>query len=233
MTPVLLGAAAAVVTLIGGLVALRFSQHLWLLLSVAAGVVVGVAVFDLYPEAIALGETSHGLRPLAIALGVGFCAYLLLGRGFGASASGSAHWRQNVAPATLAVHSVIDGLGIGLAFQIGGRSGWLIALAVLAHDFADGVNTIGVSLASRDAKAARIWLAINSAAPIAGVLLGQRLQMAPDALALLLAGFAGAFLYIGACELIPRSRALDPGPRTAAASVAGLMLMAVVTGMAR
>jgi zinc transporter ZupT len=229
----MLGVAAAAITLLGGLAALRFSRQLWLLLSVAAGVIVGVSVFDLYPEAIALGEPLHGLRPVTVAFAIGFGFYLLLGRGFGASAASPATWRQHIAPATLALHSVVDGLGIGLAFQIGTRSGWLVAFAVLAHDFADGVNTVGVSLASRDAKAARLWLGINSAAPICGVLLGEHLRVSSDMLALLLAGFAGAFLHIGACELIPRSRLLEPRSRTAAASLAGLALMAVITGLAR
>ena len=44
--------------------------------------------------------------------------------------------------------------------------------------------------------------------------------------------FAGIFLYIGACELVPRSRALDPKLRTSLASILGILLMLGVTHFA-
>ena len=46
---------------------------------------------------------------------------------------------------SLALHSLMDGLGIGFAFQVSQSTGWLVAAAVLAHDMADGANMIGIS----------------------------------------------------------------------------------------
>ena len=227
----MLGIAAAGATLVGGIAALRLSRHLWLLFSVAAGIVLGVAIFELYPEAIALGGTAHGVRPLSVALAIGFGAYLLVDQVLGDVRAGATRWRHHVAPAMLTLHSLVDGLGIGLAFQLDSRTGSLIAVAVLAHDVADGINTVGLSLAGRDRTSARLWLGINSAAPIVGVLLGQRLLVSSNTLAMLLAAFAGIFIYIGGCELLPRSRALDPRGLSAVASLAGLAFMAVVTGL--
>src|SRR5215475_13954393 len=43
--------------------------------------------------------------------------------------------------AGLSIHSFIDGLGIGLAFHLGTATGLLVFLAVVTHDFADGMNT--------------------------------------------------------------------------------------------
>ena len=36
----------------------------------------------------------------------------------------------------------LDGIGIGLGFQISNVVGVLVAVAVISHDFTDGMNTI-------------------------------------------------------------------------------------------
>jgi zinc transporter ZupT len=179
-----------------------------------------------------LGGASLGVHPLAVALAFGFGTYLLIAQGVCGTRSEMTRWRHDLAPAMLTLHSLIDGLGIGVAFGLNTRAGWLIALAVVTHDLADGVNTVSVSLTDQDRRRARLWLTANSIAPVVGVLMGQRLQLDAEALALLLAAFAGIFLYIGACELLPHSRELEPGLGSAAASLAGMTLMAIVTGLA-
>ncbi len=47
--------ATAAATLLGGLFALRFRDKLHLILGFSAGALIGVAFFDLLPEAINLG----------------------------------------------------------------------------------------------------------------------------------------------------------------------------------
>ncbi|WP_375391596.1 ZIP family metal transporter [uncultured Sphingomonas sp.] len=232
--PVLLGLAASVATLAGGAAALRWRRRLVLVLGLTAGVVLGVAVFDLLPEAIELGAPIVGRGWLAVAVAAGLGGYMLINRGFGRERSGpQSSWRAHLAPATLSLHSLIDGLGIGLAFQASADVGWVVAAAVLSHDLADGVNVVSLSLASRTEAAARRWLLVNGAAPLVGVLAGLRLPVSPGALALVLAAFGGAFLYIGIGELLPRSYRLDPRPRTAAASLLGIALVAATAGLAR
>lgn len=44
--------------------------------------------------------------------------------------------------AGLSAHSFVDGLGIGLAFGLDTATGMLVFLAVISHDFADGLNTV-------------------------------------------------------------------------------------------
>ncbi len=44
----------------------------------------------------------------------------------------------SVAAMGLTVHSFLDGFAIGGGFQASARIGWLVAIAVLAHDFGDG-----------------------------------------------------------------------------------------------
>ncbi|MGH6956078.1 MAG: hypothetical protein ACREEW_05370, partial [Caulobacteraceae bacterium] len=85
---VLIGAATGLATLAGGALALRFGERAPFILGFSAGAVLGVALFDLTPEALALGGRLAG--PLAVmgAVGAGFCGYMLLERGLRAAAEG-------------------------------------------------------------------------------------------------------------------------------------------------
>jgi len=231
-TPMLFGMAAVCATGLGGWLALRLQQRIVLILGLTAVVVLGVAVFDLIPEAVDLADGQWALRPLIGFVAVGLGLYMLLDRALHHAAWVPRAWRTHLGPATLTLHSLMDGMGIGLAFQVSSDAGWLVALAVLTHDLADGVNTVSLCLAARSERAARFWLFVNAAAPMAGVVLGLGVRIPPVALAPVLAGFAGIFLYVGACELVPRSYALDPRLRTTLASLFGMALMFAVTSIA-
>lgn len=231
--PLVLGLAASAATLIGGLAALRWGRRVTLVLGLTAGVVLGVAVFDLVPEAMELGGARWSPRALVAWMAAGLGGYMLLDRALGRAERVRPSWRAHLGPATLTAHSFIDGLGIGLAFQVDADAGWAVALAVLTHDLADGVNTVSLCLAARAEDAARRWVVANGAAPLLGVLAGMGVRVPGAALAPLLAVFAGMFLYVGACELVPRSQALDPRLRTTLASLTGMALMYAVTAVVR
>ena len=46
-----------------------------------------------------------------------------------------------------AVTDAAVGIAIGLAFQVSSSTGLTVALAVIGHDFADGINTMALMLA--------------------------------------------------------------------------------------
>lgn len=233
LSAVAFGFAATLATLAGGLLALRLRERIVLILGLTAGVVLGVAVFDLIPEAIELGRGRWSTRALVAWIAVGLGLYMLLDRALGRAKRMPVAWRPHLGPATLTLHSFLDGMGIGLAFQIDAEAGWLVALAVLTHDVADGVNVVSLCLTAKAEDAARGWLALNGAAPLLGVLTGLSIAVPAAMLAPMLAVFAGVFLYIGACELVPRSHALDPRVRTTVATLAGMALMYGVSVVAR
>lgn len=230
VAPLAFGVAATAATLAGGLLGLRLASRIVLVLGITAGIVLGVALFDLLPEALALGAPDLSPRGATAWMAVGLGGYMLFGRMLGGAGGG--RWRAHLGPATLTLHSFTDGLGIGIAFQVSPQIGWLVALAVLTHDVADGVNTVSLCLAAEQHRAARTWLVVNGMAPLLGVVTGLLLHVAEPALAPLMAVFAGVFLYIGACELLPRSHALDPRARTTLAALGGMALMAAVTALA-
>ena len=219
---VAIGVATGLATLFGGALALRFRDRISLILGFSAGAVLGVALFDLTPEA--LGLAAKDATPAAIlgVMGAGFCGYMVLDRSLRALAQRhSGHLR----PASLTLHSLFDGLGIGLAFQVAPSVGAVVAVAVLAHDVADGINTVTLSLAGGGgASRARGWLFADAVAPLIGIA-ATRLVVVPAApLGIAIALFAGFFLYLGAAALAPR------GERTAQADVGSSL--AAAAGMA-
>jgi zinc transporter ZupT len=227
------GLATAVATLCGGFLALRYRTAYTLLLGFSGGAVVGVALFDLLPEAGETGAAVLGTVGIALCLAAGFATYCALDRA-GAMLTGAAgSHRGHLAAASLTAHSLMDGLGIGFGFQVSASVGAVVAAAVLAHDVLDGANTVAVNLrGGGDERSARLWLVADAAAPLVGIGLAS-LASVPDAvLAGLLAAFAGVFLFIGLCDLLPRAYARGPVVRTAAAMGLGLAFIYAVVRLA-
>ena len=229
LLPIGFGVAASLATVLGGSLALGFQRRITLVLGLAAGVVLGVALFDLIPEALATAHVTYATTTIFFFVALGLGSYLTLTRVLSVAGLRVAGWRNHLGPASLTLHSFLDGMGIGLAFQVSPEIGWTVALAVLTHDLADGINTVSLSLSNTEEATARRWLYVNGAAPLVGVLAGLIVRVPEYLLAPLLAMFGGAFLFIGACELIPRSHALDPRRRFTAAILGGMVLTMIVT----
>ena len=73
MTPLLVGIAAFVSTMLGGALALRLRDRLHIILGFSAGAVVAVAFFDLMPEALRLGSATHTASTIVSVVALGFC----------------------------------------------------------------------------------------------------------------------------------------------------------------
>ena len=159
----------------------------------------GVALLDLFPEALTLGEGSiaHTVT-VATALG-GFVLYLVIGR-LGAGSSSKPHgWPSQVSVASLVLHSVMDGFGIGSAFQASAPIGVAVAAGVIAHDLVDGANTVVFSLNGGASPAVvRRWLLTDGVAPAAGILLSSVIRAPGWGISTILAMMTGGFIFIGA-----------------------------------
>jgi ZIP family zinc transporter len=215
---------------LGGVIALRFRSRIPLILGFSAGAVIGVALFDLTPEALDLGGRVASSAVVLGLIGAGFSGYMLLDRSLRAAGGERA---ADLGPASLALHSLVDGLGIGLAFQVAPAIGVVVAVAVLAHDIADGVNTVTLALASGGGQArARGWLVADAAAPLIGIGLTRLFTIGPGPLGLAVALFAGFFLYVGASELAPASHRALPRVWTSLATIAGMAAIWLVVRLA-
>ena len=196
-------------TFAGGLVALRLARDLGTAIALTGGVVVAVALFDVLPEAF---DATGDAQLVGILAGLGFAGFFLAERLLvlhhrDDERQAHAHARVGAfGAAGLAAHSFVDGLGIGLAFDISNATGVLVFLAVISHDFADGLNTVGFVLRqSGDRRAAVRWLAIDAIAPLVGAIVGSSLSISEQSLGALLAVYAGFFLFMGGTDLLPHA----------------------------
>ena len=211
-------------TLMGGLLALRLHDKLHLILGFSAGAVIGVAFFDLLPEAVNFGTQFHSPSAILSWTALGFLFYLVLDRIL--LFHGDAAPRGPFAAAVLCLHSLLDGIAIGLAFQASPQVGIVVAIAVLSHDFSDGINTMNVVLKNRGSRTEGFrWLLLDAAAPAIGVASTFFFTLPGSAFGIVLALFAGFFLYIGASDLIPESYHAHPKFLTTAMTLAGAAVL--------
>lgn len=202
MTVFLITLAAVLATFLGGRLALRLTNRLPRILAYSAGAVIGVAFFDLLPEAVTLAQHSFGVSVILSISGLGFAVYALT-----SSIASHHNQRGRLGASSLSIHSFMDGMGIGLAFHVSRGVGLVVALAVIAHDFSDGINTVSVILKNGGTQAqAWRWLLLDALAPALGVIATLFFHMAAPQLGLALALFSGFFLYLGASDLLPESR---------------------------
>src|SRR3990167_4072165 len=118
MSIVLIALAASVATFVGGAFALRFRDKLHLILGFSAGAVAGGALFDLLPEAIALGTKYHEASTIALFVALGLFGYLILDRLILLHTHEEDDEvnapRGTFGALTLAAHSFLDGVAIGV-----------------------------------------------------------------------------------------------------------------------
>lgn len=211
MTVLLVSLATFVSTLMGGLFALRFRDRLHLILGFSGGAVLGVVLFNLIPESITLTAGHFAMPSTMAVLALGFLAYMMLDRavalhGGPDGAVASTQRRGVLGAGILCVHSFLDGFFIGLAFKVSVTVGTVVAVAVLVHDFSDGINTVGLILKNKGSPGKAIrWLLMDAMAPVLGAASTLLFTLKGPTLGLGLAGFAGFFLYIGASDLVPES----------------------------
>jgi zinc transporter, ZIP family len=196
-------------TFLGGTVALRLHRELTTLIALTGGIVVAVALFDVLPEAI---DAVDDPRRVGTLVGVGFIGFFLAERLLvlhhrDEAEQARAHAQVGaLGAAGLSLHSFVDGLGIGLAFHLDTATGLLVFLAVVSHDFADGLNTVSFILSqSNDRRRALTWLCVDSLAPLLGAAVGSTIEISDRALGHLLAVYAGFFLYMGGTDLLPEA----------------------------
>lgn len=228
--PSLYALAAFAMTIAGGAFALRFRHRLMWIMAFSSGMVIGVAFLDLLPEVVQTAQRERiDVRELMIALLCGFVAIFLLEKATiihsekQHDAPGHQHRVGVVGAMGLSFHSFLDGLAIGVGFQAGKDVGFVVLLAVVAHDFADGLNTVTFMLASRNKPGRTVaLLLVDAVAPVLGALCASAFTIAPHVLAFQIAFFAGFLLYLGASDLLPHVHE-QPRPLLIACTIAGLL----------
>lgn len=225
--------ATVVSTFLGGLFGIRFKDKMHLILGFSAGAVIGVAIFDLLPEAVSLASKDYSIDLVTVLIASGFVLYMVLDRYFSLrldchddEACENVNHSPQLGAAALCLHSFLDGVAIGLAFKVTPMIGWVVATAVLAHDFSDGINTVNMILKDKGReKLAFNWLIADALAPAIGVIATLFFSVGEAQLGLILGIFTGLFLYIGASDLVPESHHRHPAFLTTVLTILGMSVI--------
>jgi ZIP family zinc transporter len=238
---VLVALVSMVSTLVGGLVAAHIGDRRHLVLGLAAGLMLGVVGFDLLPEALEqAGGPVFGVPAAMLTAAGGFLTLHVVERAMAMHRGNEGHFGEHshavpsiglTAAAALVFHSLLDGVGIGVAYQAGAAVGGAVAVAVIAHDFADGFNTFTITTLYRNARGrAFTLLGLDAVAPVVGAVLGTMIRLPPLAVGLYLGYFAGVLLYLATADILPEAHADHESLATLGLTVAGVALMWVVVG---
>jgi zinc transporter ZupT len=239
MDAVVFSAATFLSTLIGGLVAAKLSNRLGFLAAFVSGILIAVPLFDLLPEALRIAQTVDvSTERVMYAVAAGFLSLFMLDRYFsvhriceGGICRNVRHPKAGLFGAfELSLHSLMDGIAIGLGFQVNYQAGLIVGMAVIAHDFSDGINTVTVMLnAGSSRKASLRMLFLDAAAPVLGVLCTLFISLPQWYLAYLLPFFAGGFFYLGASDLLPAAHEKNPPLVSLVSTLSGfLVIFAIV-----
>lgn len=231
-------ALSFVSTFFGGLVGIKYRDKLHLILGFTAGVLLGVIAFDIFPEIISLvGELdADPVRPM-LGLVFGFFIFHILEKVLLIHHAQEDVYGKHKHPTVgaisamaLAGHSFLDGIGIGLGFQVSPTLGVALGIAVIAHDFSDGLNTISLALVHKNtSQKALAFLAIDSLAPVLGVLSTKLFTIPNQTLLLYLGFFAGFLLYIGAADILPEAHSEHSSYLTILMTIIGTVFIFLIT----
>lgn len=231
-----------IAAVLGGLFAIKYHHKRFNhILGFTAGIILGVIAFDVLPE---MFEIVHELGMdstwVMVALVLGFLGFhiaekLLLIHHQHETQYGKHKHPQVGVMSALAIggHSLLDGIGIGLAFQVNAGVGLAISIALIAHRFADGLSTATLMLAHKNTVKRTLQLVLfNGALPLVGAASTLFFTLPEEFLAYYLAFFAGFLLYLGASDILPQAHDEKSDRLTILLTIVGVAVMFVITQLA-
>jgi ZIP family zinc transporter len=128
------------------------------------------------------------------------------------------------------IHSFIDGFGIGLAFQVSSSVGIAVAIAVIMHNFSDGINTVSTLLHSAvNNLKLKILFLLNILAPISGVILSKIFTINEYYLFIYLGIFSGSILYLAISDILPQAHSDKSKFAPILATILGVLFVIFIT----
>jgi len=226
-------------TLTGGALAARRRKNIGVLGAFAAGVLITTSLLDLLPQTFRLASSANVLLEDVMALTVvGFLFLYIISKLITAHVFSKTGEYTEIkhpigglfATSELSVHSFIDGLAIGFGFQADIHVGIIIAVAVVCHDFTDGLSTVSVMLNSGNSlKNSLRMLLLDAIAPVLGAIVALFIEVQQYYIVLLLPFFAGGFLYLGASDLLPSAHEKNPETLTVIFCTTGFLVIFLLT----
>lgn len=217
---------AALATILGGALSMRFAKHVQLVTALSSGLLVGASFFDLLPEglrhALHEGASAQELQGAIATVAFGFFGFYLLDLLLPErhEAGHEDHKHAPLEPRAMGVigallivlHSALDGallsaLSLAGADGVGSdgvhHHGSGVALAL--HRFVDGLTLVSMMVRNSQPRQ-RTWYLLVAVclAPLVGAWVFSAASWLGSHVAELTCVFAGAFLYLGGSHLPSR-----------------------------
>jgi ZIP family zinc transporter len=126
----------------------------------------------------------------------------------------------------MAVHVLLDGIALGVAFQLSTGLGIAVAVAVIGHAFTDGLNTVAMLVNTGNWRRSSVrLLAVDAVARVGGAALGTYITLSDQILAGYLSVFAGMLIYLATSHILPEAHSTHPSRWTLAATLIGVLAM--------
>lgn len=237
--PVVIALGAFLMTLFGGWTANRVTDRRHLILGLAGGLMLGVVGLDLLPEAWeAASDELFGVPVALLCFVLGFLAAHAVERVLAVRKAAHGMDPEERVPqvgmtaaAAMVGHSVMDGVAIGLSYQVGSGVAGAVAVAVIAHDFADGFNTFTItSLYGNARRRSLAMLAADATAPLIGAASTLLFTLPEQFLGVYLGFFGGVLLYLATADILPEAHHEHPAVSTLVCTAAGVLFIWLVVG---
>jgi zinc and cadmium transporter len=219
----------------------RLRRILFILISIAAGALLGDAFIHLLPEAFAEAESALSVSLLVLA---GFFTFFVLEKflqwhhvhadePLNAEEHARIHPVGHLVLVSDGMHNLIDGVAIGAAFMVSPAVGIATTAAILLHEIPQEIGDFALLVHAGFSRTQALIMNLFSAvSAFAGVGLAFVLAGFFESAAPLIAAFsAGMFIYIAGSDLIPelhKTSGLKKSLTQLVAIGVGILIMALL-----
>lgn len=237
MNSIALALITALATTLGGLIAIKSRDRLHLVLGLSAGLLLGLVFFDLIPEVFHESSTELlNVPAVSVAIIGGFFALHLFEQysghhepaesDYGHNHSHSTNIAGAVGGIAMGGHVFLDGVALGVAFQVSNVLGFSVFIAILVHAFSDGLNTVSLLIKSGHWNRKVIsLLGLDAIARVSGAAVGTYITFSTQAISIYLALFAGILIYLATSHILPEAHSRHSSKLTLLATVVGILIM--------
>ena len=223
---------------------IQISEHmLHLMLGFSAGILGGVTIVDILPEAFDFARemSLHSLY-VSFGVGIGFFILLVVERYLLAIEEiHGGHFHIHGKPidpnhalmgvSALTFHGFMDGFVIPIGFLAGSKVGTIVTLAIAMHQIPDSFAALSLALSSTDTRKQAILSVLATAVDtplgigIGLLLIGLGNFMVPLGLGLC----AGTFVYVSAVDLVPELQHESRSLLVVVSMIMGFLLIVAIS----
>jgi zinc transporter ZupT len=225
-------------TLSAGVFIKKLQRHVGIVCAFSSGFFIALSLFELLPDTLAFASQAQvSLGEISIVAVSGFIFLFALNKGFSrlyrSKLDNTKTYKQRIglfSTLEFCSHAFIEGVAIGLTFQLQFELGIFVAIAVISHDFCDGISTLALMINSGNTLRSSFgMLLVDASAPIVGALTTLLFVIQSAFLVYALSFLFGSFLYIGGLVLLPDANQMNRPIVTAAFFLIGFSLILFFT----